>query len=41
VHPELLREDGTLDPEVAQNYPELAEALKKQREEQQKQGKNT
>ncbi|KAF5838472.1 hypothetical protein DUNSADRAFT_2801 [Dunaliella salina] len=39
VHPELLNKDGMLDPEIAKNYPELEAALKKQKEEQQQQGK--
>jgi hypothetical protein len=39
VHPELLNKDGTLDAEVARNHPELAQAVQKQRDKEQGQGK--
>ena len=42
VHPELLNSKGEMDADVAAQFPEMAAALKRQREQeqQQKEGKD-
>lgn len=40
VHPELLNSKGELDADVASQFPEMAAALKKQREQEQQNGKD-